>query len=261
MKYNKIVKGIFLSRPNRFIAHVLIEAEPHVVHVKNTGRCKELLIEGVTVYLEDFGIESKGRKTRYSIIAVEKTILREGKEKVILVNMDSQATNKAIGEALASRDLQLPEIKYDLSLIKPEKTFGDSRFDFYIEAESQEKIEPLDFNRQEHERDATKQRAYIEVKGCTLEENGVVRFPDAPTERGVKHIRELCKAVEQGYLAYAIFVIQMKDVYEFRPNDDTHPEFGIALREAKKQGVHVLAYDCVVTKNSMVIGESVEVKL
>lgn len=245
MKYNKIVKGIFLSRPNRFIAHVLIEAEPHVVHVKNTGRCKELLIEGATIYLEDYGAELKGRKTRYSLIAVEKTILRDGKEKVILVNMDSQATNKAIGEALASRDLQLPGLKYDLSLIKPEKTFGDSRFDFYLEAEM----------------DVIKQRAYIEVKGCTLEEDGVVRFPDAPTERGVKHIRELCKAVEQGYLAYAIFVIQMKDVYQFRPNDDTHPEFGVVLREASKQGVHVLAYDCVVTQDSMVIGESVKVKL
>lgn len=253
MKYNTIKKGIFLSRPNRFLANVLIEGMPHLVHVKNTGRCKELLLEGVPVYLEDFQDDLRGRKTRFSLVAVEKTIIRKGKQKVILVNMDSQATNKAVGEALKAGMIKLPGLEGGLALIQPEKTFEDSRFDFYVEGtcSADERVgKPQKLG-----------RAYIEVKGCTLEEDGFVKFPDAPTERGVKHVVGLCKAVEQGFLAYAIFVIQMKDVRQFGPNDITHPAFGQALREASKCGVHILAYDCLVTENSMVIGDPVEVRL
>ncbi|WP_027398735.1 DNA/RNA nuclease SfsA [Anaerovorax odorimutans] len=251
MKYNKIVKGTFISRPNRFLAKVLIDTKVHVVHVKNTGRCRELLIEGATVYLEDFKDNLRNRKTRFSLVAVEKIIVRNGKEKVLLVNMDSQITNKVAGEAFENGAIILPNFDKGYYNIRTEKTFGDSRFDFYIEGARKDR------NSKEEEQI----RAYVEIKSCTLEENGCAKFPDAPTQRGVKHIRELCGAVKKGYLAYVIFIIQMKEVSNFKPNDVLHPEFGIALREAQKYGVNILAYDCINTEDSIRVDKPVKVIL
>ncbi|HML37847.1 MAG TPA: DNA/RNA nuclease SfsA [Bacillota bacterium] len=240
MKYKEIKEGIFLARPNRFIARVVVDGEEQTVHVKNTGRCKELLLKGVKVFLEDHGDGQKTRKTRYSLVALEKA--RAGNTGFRLINIDSYAPNRAVGEALACGGLNLPGLDFPLARIKPEATFGASRFDFYVE-----------------DREGTK--AYIEVKGVTLEEDGVVRFPDAPTERGVKHIKELGRALDLGFLAYIVFVIQMKDVDHFEPNDETHPAFGAALREAVERGVVILARDCDVTADSMVLGKPVPVKL
>ncbi len=241
MKYRKIENGIFLARPNRFVAHVLIHGEEQIVHVKNTGRCREILQPGVRVYLEDYEGDIRNRKTRYSLVAAEKP--NEGLESEHrLINIDSQAPNKAVGEALTSGDIQLPGFEEGLFFIKAEQCFGNSRFDFYIEG----------FNGQ---------KAFIEVKGVTLEEDGVVRFPDAPTIRGVKHIHELAVAVEMGYKAFVIFVIQMQDVRYFEPNDATHAAFGQALREAAERGVLSLAYDCQVTKSTMKIHKAVPILL
>lgn len=233
MTYTNIVSGIFNSRPNRFIAHVDINGRTETAHVKNTGRCKELLIPGVTVYLETH--DNKARKTKYSLIAVKKGAL--------LVNMDSQAPNHVWGEALAS-GVKLPGID-EITSVKREAVYGNSRLDFYAECREKEKI----------------RKAYMEVKGVTLEDEGAALFPDAPTERGVKHIRELTRAASCGYLAYIIFIIQMKGVKSFMPNDKTHPEFGDALREAARKGVRVLAYDCWVTPDKIEIGETVSVML
>lgn len=226
MKYTEILEGIFKARPNRFIAHVEINGKMEVCHVKNTGRCKELLIEGVKVFLEKN--DNPNRKTKYSLIGVQKGNL--------LINMDSQAPNKVIKDWLQSGNLFSKEAK-----IFPEKTFQKSRFDFYVE-DKQNKI-------------------FIEVKGVTLEQEGLGLFPDAPTQRGVKHIRELCESLQQGYQAYIIFVIQMKGVYSFQPNYTTHPEFGETLVKAEKAGVKILAYDCTVTKDSLEIDQSVPVNL
>lgn len=227
MKYNNIVKGRFISRPNRFIANVEIDGKNEVCHVKNTGRCRELLIPGeTTVYLEES--DNPNRKTKYSVIGVLK-----GDKKI---NMDSQVTNKVVHEWILKGNLF-----EDVTLIKPEKTYKNSRFDFYIETKSG--------------------KAFIEVKGATLEEDGIVRFPDAPTERGVKHIHELCQCIDDGYKAYIIFVIQMKDVLYFTPNDITHKEFGDALRAAEKKGVKIIAVDCDVTEDSIDICDYVEVRL
>jgi len=226
MKYSKIRTGIFQSRPNRFIAYVEIDGNVETCHVKNTGRCKELLIPGVTVYLEEH--DNPNRKTKYSIIGVQKGIR--------MINMDSQAPNKVVYEWIKAGGL-FPDVK----LIKTEKTYGNSRFDLYVET--------------------SEKRNYIEVKGVTLEDNGVVRFPDAPTERGIKHIHELVSCVKEGYDAYIIFVVQMKDVKYFEPNDITHPAFGQALREAKEQGVHILAMDCNVKEDQLNIRKSVDVRL
>ena len=226
MKYSNIVKGKFISRPNRFIARVDIAGVEHTVHVKNTGRCKELLVPGCTVFLEK--ADNQNRKTLYDLIAVIKG------DRVI--NMDSQAPNAAVKEWLKAGNLFSKNAK-----IYPEKKYGDSRFDFYIE---------------DGER-----KAFMEVKGVTLESDGVCAFPDAPTERGVKHIRELIKCMEEGYEAYILFVIQMSPVKYLKPNDVTHKAFGDALREAKKAGVHVLARDCRITIDSMEIMNEVEVRL
>lgn len=241
MKYRKIKEAVFMERPNRFIAHVMIDGEVKKAHVKNTGRCRELLQEGVRLYLEDHGESRAGRKTDYSLIAVEKRDdrVKSGKR---LVNMDSLAPNRVVFEALEGGRLVLPGLGYPLCRIKPETTFGASRFDFYVE-------------------DAGGEKALIEVKGVTLEDEGVARFPDAPTERGVKHIRELCQALDEGFSAYLIFVIQMKEILRFEPNDDTHPAFGDALREAYDKGVVILAYDCGVTADSIALGEPVAVRL
>lgn len=228
MKYKKVVKGLFLERPNRFIARVSIDGEEQICHVKNTGRCRELLLPGKTfVYLEDHE-GTAGRKTRYSVIAVEK-----GDK---LINMDSQAPNKAAGEWIGAGGL-FP----DVDLVKGEKAYGNSRLDFYVEAGGK--------------------KIFLEVKGVTLEENGCASFPDAPTERGIRHIEELCRCKAFGYEAYLLFVIQMKGVFLFRPNDKTHPAFGEALRKAEAAGVSILAVDCLVKPGSITIDQPVLIDL
>lgn len=227
MKYDKITKGIFISRPNRFIANVEIDGINEVCHVKNTGRCKELLIPGLTtVYVQKS--DNPNRKTKYSLIGV----LKDGKK----INMDSQVTNKVVYEWILEGGLF-----ENLKFIKPEKKYKNSRFDFYIETESE--------------------KAFIEVKSVTLENCGIAKFPDAPTDRGVKHIRELCECIDDGYKAYIIFVVQMKDVLYFTPNDDTHKEFGDIIRMAYKKGVEVIAVNCYVDEDSINICDYVEVRL
>lgn len=227
MKYKNIVTGKFQSRPNRFIAMVDIDGKVETCHVKNTGRCKELLLPGAEVYLEKSG--NPNRKTAYDLVGVKK-----GK---VLINMDSQAPNQAVKEWL-EKEVYFKNITY----LKPECKYGNSRVDFYLETAEERKI-------------------FIEVKGVTLEEEGVARFPDAPTLRGIKHMKELEQAVQQGYEAYILFVIQMKGIKWFEPNDRTHPEFGDTLRQVAKNGVGVLAYDCSITKESMELDMPVEVRL
>ena len=241
MKYNKIKEAVFLSRPNRFIANVIVGGEMETVHVKNTGRCRELLLDGAIIYLEDHADNRRNRKTGYSLIAVQKRCETKGSG-YQLVNIDSLAPNRVVGEGLADGSITLPGLRVPYNHIKPEVTYGASRFDFYVE-------------------DASGEKAFIEVKGVTLEEEGTARFPDAPTERGLKHVRELCGALDDGFAAYILFVIQMKGVSVFEPNDATHPAFGEALREAKEKGVVVLAYDCRVTPETIEIDEPVRVKL
>ncbi len=226
MKYQNIVEGWFESRPNRFIAYVNINGQREKVHVKNTGRCKELLLPGATVYLEKS--DNEARSTAYDLVAVKK-----GNR---MVNMDSQAPNKAVGEWLQKGEL-FPDVKS----IKPEMTFGNSRIDFYIET--------------------TEDKILMEVKGVTLEQDGVVLFPDAPSERAVKHVYELIEAVKEGYRAYIMLVVQMTDVAYFTPNRETHPAFADALLEAKRAGVNIIAYDCRIEADSMVLQKEVPVKL
>lgn len=227
MNYNNMIEGIFVSRPNRFIAHVLVDGKEVVCHVKNTGRCKELLIPNQTkVYVQDHGEDTK-RKTRYSLI----TVVKETKHGSMLINMDSQAPNKVAREWLESGGLGK-----EVTFIKPEKTYGDSRFDLYFEY--------LDENN-------NTVPAYMEVKGVTLEEDGVVRFPDAPTSRGVKHIDGLIRAKEAGYDAYILFVIQLEHFTLFEANEKTDPAFAKALKNAELNGVHILAKSCEVTKDSL----------
>ncbi|MCM1026646.1 MAG: A/G-specific adenine glycosylase [Roseburia sp.] len=226
MKYIEIEKGRFQQRPNRFIAYVELNGRSERVHVKNTGRCRELLTPGAAVYLEKG--RNPGRSTAYDLIAVEK-----GER---LVNMDSQAPNRAVEEWLRSGGL-FPET----TLIRPETVYGNSRFDFYVET-AEEKI-------------------FIEVKGVTLEEEGVVRFPDAPSERAVKHVEELIAAKQSGYRVFVLFVVQMEGVKYFTPNRDTHPAFAEALCRAAEAGVEILAYDCAVTPDSMRLRSPVPVRL
>ena len=225
MTYDNMTPGVFLSRPNRFIAHIKIDGAVEVCHVKNTGRCRELLVPGCTVYCQRS--DNPNRKTKYDLIAVQK-----GER---LINMDSQAPNKAAGEWLASGGLG------EISELRAEVKHGDSRYDFSFVKDGRQ--------------------CFLEVKGCTLEEDGVCAFPDAPTERGAKHIRGLTKAAGEGYGAYILFVIQMPDVKYIRPHDETDPEFGKALREAAQNGVTVLAMDCAVTPDTMQIRLPVLVKL
>ena len=226
MRYHAVSQGRFLDRPNRFIAHVELGGETVVCHVKNTGRCRELLVPGAAVYVERAA--NPGRKTLYDLIAVEKQGL--------LINMDAQAPNKVFGEWAAGGGF-LP----GLTGIRPESTWEDSRFDFLLEGDQGP--------------------CFVEVKGVTLEEGGEARFPDAPTERGVKHLRGLQRAAAQGWRAAVFFVIQMKGVTHFRPNDATHPAFGAALREAASHGVEVYARDCLVTPESLVLDAPVPVLL
>lgn len=232
MKYKNIVKGIFKSRPNRFIAKVEIDGKEETVHVKNTGRCRELLTENAVVYLEKSS--NPNRKTAYDLVAVEK--VRDDKDN-LLVNMDSQIPNTVAYEWLKGENPLFSE----KAKIRREVTFGDSRFDLYVE---------------DGER-----KAFVEVKGVTLEFDGYALFPDAPTERGVKHINELIKAKESGYEAYILFVIQMKEIHTFSPHKEMHPDFAEALLNAYNKGVRVMAVDCVVTPDEMFIDKEVDVKL
>lgn len=227
MQYQHIHKGIFLERPNRFIAYVAIDGETERVHVKNTGRCRELLVPGATVYLEESG--NPARKTRYDLVAVEKGTR--------LINMDAQAPNRVFAEWARSGGFRA-----GLTLLRPEMTWGRSRFDFYWEL-------------------STRQRGFVEIKGVTLEENGHARFPDAPTERGVKHLEELIACRAEGYEAAVCFVLQMEGMLDFAPNDSTHPAFGAALRRAAAAGVEILARQCVVTPDSLSIAGEVPVRL
>ena len=237
MRYDKICKGIFLERPNRFVAYVEIEGKKEKVHVKNTGRCKDLLVTGTVVYLEDHICTMRNRKLRYSLITVEK----QSEIGMKLVNMDSQAPNKVVREALENGTIAMTAID-DIVLIKGEYGFGDSRMDFYL-------------------RDGNGREGLLEIKGVTLEDNGTALFPDAPTERGLKHINELIKAAEEGYYAGIIFVIQMKGVEVFKPNYKTHAAFGNALKTAKNSGVEIMAYDCKVESDMLSLDMPVEIIL
>lgn len=227
MKYNNMIAANFIERLNRFIAYVDLAGERTRVHVKNTGRCRELLQDNALVYLEKS--DNPQRATDYDLVAVDKN----GR----LINMDSNAPNKAVGEWLAAGGLYR-----DVSLVRPETTFGSSRFDFYVESEAGE-------------------RAFIEVKGVTLENDNIAAFPDAPSARAIKHVEELAQACAQGYEAYLIFVVQMKGIRHVEPNWQTQPAFGEALKKARRAGVHLLAYDCLVETDSMTLHEPVPVVL
>lgn len=225
MRYENMVSGIFLARPNRFIAHVQIDGQEEVCHVKNTGRCRELLPVGARVWCQKSS--NPNRKTKYDLVAVQK-----GHR---IINMDSQAPNIAAGEWLRGGGLG------ELAELKAESTHGDSRFDFSFLLDGK--------------------RCFLEVKGVTLENDGVCAFPDAPTERGAKHLKGLTQAAKDGHGAFVLFVIQMPDVKYLHPNDVTDPAFGAALREAAQNGVTVLAMDCAVTEDTMNLRLPVLVKL
>ena len=226
MKYDNIIEGIFIKRPNRFIAHVEINGMEEVCHVKNTGRLGELLLPGAKVYVSHS--DNPKRKTKYSLIAVEK----EG----IIYNIDSQAPNQ-----LALEWVQSGKFLQNVILVKPEKTYKKSRFDLYIETEEK--------------------KIFMEVKGVTLNQNGVGLFPDAPTERGKKHVLELCEAMEEGYEAYLLFVVKFKPVHGFSPNKIHHPDFAETLQYAKEKGVHVMAVCCQVTPEELWIEQEIPVVL
>lgn len=224
MKYNSIVKGIFLERPNRFIAHCLVDGKEEVCHVKNTGRCRELLQKGATVFLEKS--PNPNRKTQYDLVSVIKNHR--------IINMDSQIPNSVVEESLN-------KIFDNIVFVKRECKYGNSRFDIYVETET-EKI-------------------FVEVKGVTLENDGVVRFPDAPTERGIKHLKELQKAVKDGYRACVVFLIQMHDVKYFEPNYETHREFANELKNAYENGVEIYAFDSVVIPEEIVMNKRIKIKM
>lgn len=226
MKYKNTVRAEFCDRPNRFIAHVKINGVMETVHVKNTGRCRELLVPGYPVILEKS--DNPARKTAYDLISV----CKEGR----WINIDSQAPNEAAVEWIQGGGL-FPE---KVSVYR-ERKYGNSRFDIYVES--------------------PERKAFIEVKGVTLEEDNIVRFPDAPTERGLKHVEELVECIKDGYEAYLLFVIQMKDVRKFQPNWNTHHRFGEALRAARDAGVRILAMDCMIGEDFMRIQDPVEVDL
>lgn len=222
--YDEVLTGTFLRRPNRFIAHVQTETGLEICHVKNTGRCAELLVPGAEVTLA-VG-QNPNRKTRCDLVAVQKGSL--------YINMDSQAPNRAAAEAL-------PRLFPGLTLLRPETVFGASRLDFYLEQEEK--------------------KTFLEVKGVTLEENGLALFPDAPTERGVKHLKELENCLRAGFGAAVLFVIQMRGVHCFAPNRKTHPAFAEALLHAQEAGVEIMAYDCDVTPDSMTVRAPVPIRL
>ena len=225
MQYCNMVQGAFINRPNRFIAHIEIDGKSEICHVKNTGRCRELLPEGAKVWCQKF--DDPKRKTKYDLITVEKGAR--------LINMDSQAPNKATLEWLQAGGLG------DIQKLRAESKWGDSRFDFFFEKDGKP--------------------CYLEVKGVTLENDGICAFPDAPTERGVKHLKELAALAEQGHGAYILFVIQMPDVKYLHPNDATDPAFGTALRKAADAGVQIMAVCCHITPDTMTITNAVDIKL
>ena len=298
MKYNHIVSGTFLQRPNRFIAHVRINGKEEICHVKNTGRCRELLVPGCTVYCSVS--DNPQRKTKYDLIAVEKIVesyatsvckksqsgfaskeasasnsKRNTKSgNTLLVNMDSQAPNAAVKEWLASGASPFGKISY----MKPEYKFSNSRFDFYLECKNKMQT-PACFatNHSKTNHNATRlniispsptqktetklRKIFLEVKGVTLEDNGVVLFPDAPTERGVKHVRELIQCHAEGFETYGLFVVQMERALYFTPNRKTHPQFADALCEAQNAGVQLLAYTCKVSPDEMKIDKELKISL
>ena len=224
MRYNNIHKGTFIERPNRFIAICEINGKEEICHVKNTGRCRELLAKGATVYLEKSS--NPNRKTQYDLIAVQKNDR--------LINMDSQIPNYVVAESL-------DKIFNGITYVKQEYKYGNSRFDIYVETKT-EKI-------------------FVEVKGVTLENDGVVRFPDAPTERGIKHLKELQKAVAEGYRACVVFLVQLHGVKYFEPNYETHPEFAKELKNAYENGVEIFVYDSVVTPEEIIMNNRIELKM
>ncbi len=230
MKYKNVIQGKFISRPNRFIAKVLVDGNEETVHVKNTGRCKEFFIPGARVYLSL--AENTERKTKYDLIAAEK----KTENGTILINADSQIPNLCVEEFLYRS-----ELFSDKAIIRREVTYGSSRFDICVKDKNK--------------------TAFIEVKGVTLERNGIAMFPDAPTLRGVKHINELIKAKSEGYDAYIFFVIQMTGITAFTPNSETHPEFSEALKKAYEAGVKILAFECRVTPDSIEITNPVKTVL
>ena len=226
MHYNNIKPAIFLERPNRFIAHAIVHGQLEVVHVKNTGRCKELLVPNAEIYVQES--DNPNRKTKWSLIGV-----RKGDK---LINMDSQAPNKVVKEWLLEG-----KSFNNITHIKSEAKYKSSRFDFYVEADGE--------------------KVYIEVKGVTLENDGVAMFPDAPSERAVRHVEELIAARKEGYQTYVIFVIKMKGIRYFTPNHFTHPAFKEVLIKAGKNGINLLAFDCIVKSDSLEIDEPVLIKL
>lgn len=237
MKYTDVKEGVFLQRPNRFIAYVSIDGAEEICHVKNTGRCGELLVPQAKVYVQES--LKQHRKTKYDLIAVEK---QEPDGTCRTINMDSQVPNQVVREWI-----QKGNFLSNITLCKPEVKCGESRLDFYLERADKhtERIEKI----------------FLEVKGVTLENDGVVSFPDAKSERAVRHVKELMRLKEAGYEAYVMFVIQMRNVKFFEPNDIRHKEFGQILRQAEKAGVHLLAYACDVTPDSIDISDKVDIKL
>ncbi len=232
MRYHQVIEGRFIRRVNRFIAEVEVEGKVESVHVKNTGRCKELFIEGVRVFLEP--AKNQDRKTRFSLVALYKGDM--------LINIDSQIPNAVAFESFENNPYILEHFG-KVTFLKREVTYGKSRFDLY------------------YENDETGKKGFIEVKGVTLEEERQSRFPDAPTERGVKHIKELVSSLEDGYASYILFVVQMKEVDSFKPNDETDPKFGRALRKATRAGVGVLCFDSIVTPDSIILDQPVKVDM
>ncbi len=230
MRYPRITEAKFVERQNRFIAKVTVDGTPADVHVKNTGRCRELLVPGARVFLEDFEGRMGSRRYRWSLVAVEKAAGKDGNG-ILLINMDSQAPNQVVEEALKEGRLKLEGLS-ELTLIRRETVHEDSRFDFYVE-------------------DTDGRKAFIEVKGVTLEHEGHASFPDAPTERGIKHLKGLARCVKQGFSAYAVFVVQMHGMKDFAPDAVIHPDFAEALASAADQGVKVLAIGCRVTPDSL----------
>lgn len=229
MQYGEVRPAIFLERPNRFIARVLLDGQEETVHVKNTGRCREILLPGTSVYLEKSS--NPDRKTKWSLI----TAVKENR----LINIDSQAPNRVVEEALLANKIKLPGISGNLTFLKREVPYGSSRFDFYYTTDEQ--------------------KGYIEVKGVTLEREGGVFFPDAPTPRGTRHLKELASAVAEGYQCYAIFLVQMTGAAYFAPNRTTDPAFAAMLEKAKQSGVIIEAIDCQVTPDSLTAGNRIPV--
>ncbi|KNY28489.1 DNA/RNA nuclease SfsA [Pseudobacteroides cellulosolvens] len=227
MKYTKVIKGIFLERPNRFIAKVIINGNEETVHVKNTGRCREILRPGTEVILEE--TDNKNRKTKYSLIGAYKGN--------VLINIDSQIPNMVISEAIRNKEIY--EFQ-NITFLKREVTFKNSRFDIYCEGNSR--------------------KMFIEVKGVTLEKDKTAMFPDAPTQRGLKHVKELMEAVKMGFEGFVIFLIQMKGVTCFTPNYEMDIKFSEGLKKASKNGVKILAFDSIVEEDGIILGESINVR-